>query len=506
MNPEEDQKNPTQSPDAQNTSDTSSELPSLDQVAADLVSASATETTTPESATTPESVTSTVPTEQADVAQQPEESSAAQSSEITVQSENNTTQPEASVEPVLQPESIVQPESATQTETTIQPETLAQPDTPTTPDVVSDQPAQTTESPATIDQTTPSAEVVSPEPEQQTSFGAVENPDLSGVSPVMDTNLDGSPAESSSDDNDTSTANDTASTNPETNNDVTDASSTDTEATTDNESPSVTSASFIGDAPKPKKQETNPEDEEPLVPAEPVPGSIGSALAYSETAPGHSAPVAKKQKRKLFARSSDASEANATTNGKKISTKTLIVIIATFVLVVLVVIILFFVFSGSSNKNKTSTKTEQPVVTQPVASSLICERDSAEGAIFTDYPDALSASEEIIVMYNNDVLASFGDNLTLSYETPELATAKMNDIRTKYVDAYTALKFTSDPFESSYNAKGTVVTTNRQADGEDIDATSARLLGFTVLKGEVYDDIDTLQDQYETAGFACLTK
>lgn len=277
---------------------------------------------------------------------------------------------------------------------------------------------------------------------------------------------------------------------------------------TSTETESTTSASFIDDAPaapKPAAENTDGE-EEPLKPADPVPGSIGSALAYSDTAPDHAVPIGKPKKKILSPLSAGAE------NGKKKidlkgNMKLIIIIIAAVVLVAVVVIVLLFVMNGNNSTKKTATTTPaQTVKNTPVVSSLTCTLQSDDGAAFSNYGSVMNGTKSVVAMYSNDVLGSLGTTMTLNYGSAESANDGMGLARQEYANKYAAANLNVDPFTSTYDVAGTTLTVTHQADGEKIDNLNAKVMDLFVLRGEVITDIDTLQDSYEEDGFTCVTK
>ena len=282
----------------------------------------------------------------------------------------------------------------------------------------------------------------------------------------------------------------------------------------------TTGANFVNDASDGQSAEasvTNPEDEAPLVPAEPVPGSIGSALAYSDTAPNHAVPVGKPSRFKLsFGKKSqvpagtEAPVAGVAKPGRKPlskeNLKLLIAIVGGVTLVAVVAVIIFFILnSGSkSSTTKPADNSNNNTPTNTV-SSLTCTR-SGDATVFSDYSSVVSGNEQIIAMYSNDILSSFGSTLKLTFADEEAAKAAQLVERDSYSAMVRSAGLTDDPFTSSYDTNGITMTVTHQAEGEDIDSKTARILGFYVVKGEPVTDIDTLLDTYETDGYTCVEK
>ena len=104
------------------------------------------------------------------------------------------------------------------------------------------------------------------------------------------------------------------------------------------------------------------------------------------------------------------------------------------------------------------------------------------------------------------MLISFGDNLELKYDSTDIAESRLSEIRSNYAKLYSSLDYSTDPFNTSFNSKNGTVSVSRQADGDKINTASAKLLGIPVLKGELFDDIDSLQETFELQGFTCTAK
>lgn len=278
-----------------------------------------------------------------------------------------------------------------------------------------------------------------------------------------------------------------------------------------------TGASFIDDAQNPDKPtETKPEDEEPLVPAEPVPGSIGSALAYSDTAPNHAVPVGKASKFKLSFGKKSTTEvaepvgAEGVKPGRKPLTKEnlklLIAVIGGVTLVAVVAVVIFFIINSGSKSSTTkpaeNSNNDTPTNT---VTSLTCTLEG-DASAFSAYGNVVSGSDQIIAMYSNDNLSSFGTTLELTFADEDSAKSAQLAERERYNSKIKSAGLTEDPFTSSYDVSDSVMTITHQAEGDDIDSENAEILDFYVIKGEPQTDIDTLLDAYETDGYTCIEK
>lgn len=211
----------------------------------------------------------------------------------------------------------------------------------------------------------------------------------------------------------------------------------------------------------------------------------------------------------------------------KISNLKLILIIGVAVcLVAVVVIILLFVFNGNNSKSGRTTTTSNTSSSTNSStsgsdntngsssssssssnevSSLTCTK-TGDSETFPTYGNVLTAKENIIAMYADSELTSFGTNLSLTYPSEEDALTGLSAARSSYNSILNSVNLTTDPFTSAYNADGTDVTVTHQADGDEIDSTNARVFGFYVVRGEIATDPETLTDMYESNGYTCETK
>lgn len=232
------------------------------------------------------------------------------------------------------------------------------------------------------------------------------------------------------------------------------------------------------------------EEEPPLVPADPVPGSIGSAISYTD-ATTHPAEAEKPKKSLKLS---------------KDNIRLIAIIGAGIVIVAIVVIVIIAIVSNTGSKKSSNNNNNTPAQpTTPTVSSLTCTKEGGRD-VFGAYGEVVSGKEDIVVMYSDGYLSSFGTNLSLGYENEDAAHAGEDAAKNVYQQMLTASKLTTDPFDSSYNVVDNSLTVTHQADGDAIDETNARALGLYVIKGEVVDDPETLIDNYETDGYTCVEK
>ncbi len=237
------------------------------------------------------------------------------------------------------------------------------------------------------------------------------------------------------------------------------------------------------------------EEEPPLVPADPVPGSIGSAISYTDT----TQPAMPVKEKKSFGSSLKLSKDNM---------RLVLIIGLGIVLVAVVVIVIISLVTSSSSKssNSNNSSNNTPATpTTPTVSSLTCTKEGGRD-VFSAYGEVVDGKEDIVAMYSDGYLSSFGTNLTLNYENEEAARYGEGVAREEYNRMLSSSSLTSDPFDSAYNVVDNKLTVTHQADGDVIEASNARALGLYVVKGEVVDDPETLIDNYETDGYTCEEK
>ncbi|MBR2589072.1 hypothetical protein IKE84_01905 [Candidatus Saccharibacteria bacterium] len=507
------------STDSNTTTNSAAETPSLDQVAADLTSVAtqspaALDAPTDATASTPDAATSATDGTATEPASAPDSSvglgatAAPETSAAGVTTTPETTSIET---PATTPETpATTPEAPMASETpAVTPVASATSETPVTSvtpetSVASAAPETSTvtsEASTTTETSAAATDTLAAAPETTTStepapFAPVETPvigptsDLANIS--SDTTIDSTPVDTTS-----IGATSTVDTTSNLDSSVADSSpveETNPTTSTDFTTPeSTSSANFVGDAPEAPKPASSDDEEEPLKPADPVPGSIGSALVYSDTAPDHAAPVTKPKKQSKF--------------DIKGNMKLIIIIIAAVVLVAVVVIVLLFIMNGNNSSKKVTTTPAQttPAATEPTVSSLTCTLEG-DGNSFVNYGAVVNGKEDIVAMYSDGELDSLGINMALNYENEDAAKSGATAAKKFYESTFAANNLTTDPFVSSYDTNGNTLTVTHQADGADIDSTNAKVLGLFVLRGEPITDIETLQDSYEEDGFTCVVK
>ena len=266
--------------------------------------------------------------------------------------------------------------------------------------------------------------------------------------------------------------------------------------------------------PAPMAQEPatpTPTAQEPMVtpePTVPAPEPVFAASATDsiiEPAPGQNGKTKKSKKLKID------------------NLKLILIIGAAVFLIAVIVIICLFIFNGNNSSNKTSNTNNTNSSNSETAntdnsnnsnssnkkastvSSLTCTKQGGLDT-FPTFGNVVSGKEDVVAMYTNDELTSFGTNLNLGYETEEAAEAGLATARKNYSNVLKNYNYSEDPFTSEYNIEGSSINVIHQADGDEIDTSNAKIFGFYVIRGEVATDAETLTDMFESNGYTCSQK
>lgn len=260
------------------------------------------------------------------------------------------------------------------------------------------------------------------------------------------------------------------------------------EQPTSNDSPAQL-ADFTGEAQADEEASAAPviDEDNPIEPAAPVPGSIGSALAYSEDAPGHAVPVVHEKDKT-----------------KKKNLQLILIIVGAVALIAVVVVVILFILSGNSNK-KTTTVAQTQNVSEPVMSSLTCTLSDDQQNL--QLYGALSAEEKLIATYYDDEL--YDISTTISANFLDVPTAELGESNFKklYNDKMSTVGYTSDPFDSTYTRNDTSVSVSHYASADDIDEDNASIFDINVSSsGEIESDIESLKQVYKNLRYTCSSR
>lgn len=288
-------------------------------------------------------------------------------------------------------------------------------------------------------------------------------------------------------------------------------------------------------------EEPAPVVEEPLQPAAPVPGSIGSVVSVPENAtepdlpnPSAANPVAESP---AFGEAPNAAAAPIiddtpivaapvntapTTNAadtfvgqipeKKQGGGAKKALIAIFIILIIIAIgialYLLGVFDSLLGKNTSSTNPpaeQTPIVEEHTYTTVTCGHKYTTTAELSSFGNAQKASAEYVLDYVDDELSTLNYTLNISFEDSTMAKAAILNQRDSYVKAFQTLGYETDPFVSEYNNDAEASIT-RSAEAEDIDEKNASLIGITIADGaKLATDSASLIKNYKAAGFTCET-
>lgn len=282
--------------------------------------------------------------------------------------------------------------------------------------------------------------------------------------------------------------------------------------------------------------------EEPIQPADPVPGSIGSAINYSETAPNH-AEANEKPKFSLFSKKPKAEESSVPAaapvstaepvavninhtspvsemepefpnsmpgsvvgqdKNKKNSIILALIIIGAVILIGAIVFIIVFIMTSAQNKPTTTTSTSVEEV-ETVESSLICSRTSTAEDISNSANKSLASYDlKMIANYTDDELIDISFTGTYNYTTEEAASEGARQSRLAYVKEYEKLGLREDPFSSNYPVNGTSFSASHFAEFDELDEDNAALFFLTAnSRGAVITDKEAVRKIYVGRGYTC---
>lgn len=229
-------------------------------------------------------------------------------------------------------------------------------------------------------------------------------------------------------------------------------------------------------------------DETPIQPAAPAPGSIGSSTSYADyqAAAATAAPAEKKKK----------------------TTMILLVIVIALVVIgggVFAFIMATSSSSSSSNNNTGNNNTSSPAPADPISMTMTC-------AISRSAEDLLSAGgatawdEEMTIKYEDDEITKITDVSTVEY--PDAATAKagIDNFKNYYASLLDSAGLKSDPFDSRYARVDGTLTVTYTGPGERLNAQDAVIFSLPVEDDELKSDPESVNAYFTKDGFTCQEK
>ena len=197
--------------------------------------------------------------------------------------------------------------------------------------------------------------------------------------------------------------------------------------------------------------------------------------------------------------------ADAAPAQKKSGSKTIIIILFSLVILAAIAIALYLLGVFDSLLGKTTTT---PVVT-PVASEhtysiVTCTHETTNAQALIAYGDAESVSEQYVLNYTDGELDQIEYSLNANYESDAFAKAAINNLRDSYVKAFQDAGYSTEPFTTEYNnsAESSIV---RTATADQITAENASLIGIENVT-ELDTTEETLTKNYKSAGFTCVAE
>lgn len=266
----------------------------------------------------------------------------------------------------------------------------------------------------------------------------------------------------------------------------------------------------------------------PIKAAEPVPGSIGSAVSvpFGQEAPVGTS-VAPTQMNNIAFNSNPSTSFSSdpmggaapqkAKNGLADNKKLLMIIgIGAIAIIIVIVIIIMILGSGNKNSNNQGGQNQQQGQQQPVkdpnrydtSTTLSCTYEFEDDDL-EEYGDADEGTELVIANFTNEELVDMTRTVSVIYDDEDLAMEGKQIANDLWMERYQDLDYTTDPFDSSYSLNGMVLTAvHKVEDIGDIDEDNMELLELSMTKGKDEIDFsqDSIQDNYENLGFVCTVK
>ena len=280
---------------------------------------------------------------------------------------------------------------------------------------------------------------------------------------------------------------------------------------------------------EPVAEESESANDEPLKPAAPVPGSIGSAQSYSDIEAAEAAAAAKA----------------ANPKAKIQLSKTTIIMLAVLgVVLVIIAIIAISMINGGGKKTTTSSSNNvgnTPITPAVInTKNLICSREASAEEIAS--LSAVAADTTITVEYEDDAMTTFTEVTNATYADHLAAEGGKAIITESYTAALALNGLATDPFHSTYviidtngndgsaaagvvenpdevpdsteevidtnttvdNPDGNIVRATHMATTTTLDVSSAVMFGLeTADDGEVDTDLSSIEKAYATRGYTC---
>lgn len=241
----------------------------------------------------------------------------------------------------------------------------------------------------------------------------------------------------------------------------------------------------------------------PMKPADPVPGSIGSAVSMGTEPAGtpnvsFNDPAAEQP---MMQPTQDM----PVTSKKKSNTGLIILCIIAIVVVAALGVVLAMQLlgnSGTSNNNTSVTPEVKPEPTPSTISNLECKYVLTDEEL-TNF-GAASGTSNIVASYDGDSLTSLSFSASLAYLDLDSAASGLESMENSYTQQYKDLGLTEDPFNAISSNEDGNVKFSYQATADLLDATNIQLFGLTTADGATLDTSSAaIKAGYESLDFSC---
>lgn len=246
----------------------------------------------------------------------------------------------------------------------------------------------------------------------------------------------------------------------------------------------------------------------PIKAAEPVPGSIGSAVSVPFE---QGASVAPTQMNNVAFNANTTTSFSSNPAGvqpqKPADNKKLLMIIGIGAIAIIAVIIIMIMMLGSGNKNNNQSNNNQQQYVPPVATTKNIEcKYTYEEEEMEFFGDAESASETMTAVFEDDMLVEINRKTAVIYDDEAAAIAGKTLLSDLWIESYTSLEYVYDPIGSVYSVDGLIaIASHGTEDLDTLEPESAELLGITLDEEEEELDLseETITENYEDMGFVC---
>ena len=252
----------------------------------------------------------------------------------------------------------------------------------------------------------------------------------------------------------------------------------------------------------------------PIKAADPVPGSIGSAVSMPAESGASVPPTPMNNVAFNSNPSTSFSSGSQDMNMAPQKKDNKIVLIALIAVAVIIAIILAIIMLGANNKpannsanNNSSNIEPTPDPVPAKVETLTCTQTMPDD-IVTNFSGAKSGEGNIIATFEDDAIVSISNRTMIEYTNATSAAAQkvmLEDMRKMDIEMK---GFTEDPFETKTTVEENAVFQETKADIADIDEENASLINLDTEAFKNLEDItiDELQGYYEEQDFICVVE